>query len=190
MSPFRRRRHDVGTYEPPAEVPAAPADRVIEEGVLIAESSVRMQLRNRIIVDVLRDRRDFDREMLVGLASMAFDELADREWESAERRAFSSQMELFDDEHAEERTRRESLRRALSQALADRAADPVALDAVVERSRDEAWSEISDFIERRAGDVAPHEADPSYDVERAERLATFVVLDLAGLAADHGVLLE
>jgi hypothetical protein len=170
---------------------------VVEEGVLIAESGVRMTLRNRIIVDALRDRRDFDREALAGVAATALEALADQEWDMAQRSRFGrtarldDPLEDYDEEDRVESERRETIHEAMSRAFAERAKDEEALASLVERSRVEAWVEIGDFLRERVNErVGLSEVDASYERERNERVATFVALDLAGLAHERGVPLE
>jgi hypothetical protein len=183
---FRRRRHDVGTYEAPDESPEAPIDRVIEEGVLIAESSVRLMLRNRIVVGALRDRVDLDRDDLARAAAAALLEVADQEWESAQRLGFHPIDPFEDPEYSAERARRERLRRALSDALAARAEDADALAALVERARVEAWDEIGPYLETHLGEPVMRLDDAHYARDRADRLATFIALDLTELAVERG----
>lgn len=192
---FRRRRGvDVGTYEPPEPREPAPLERVVEDGVLIGESIVRMTLRNRIIVDALRDRRDLDRAALAGLAARELGALADQEWESAERIRFRREQaarELFGDETDEDRAesrRREDVHRAMSAAFAARAEVTEALENLVERARTEAWEEVAPVLFARASeavrDLVP---DARYAQERAERVGALVAFDLAGLALERGV---
>ncbi|MDM4763377.1 hypothetical protein QT381_10190 [Galbitalea sp. SE-J8] len=200
MSPFwRRRRRDLGTYEAPAPVEPPPVERVVDDGVLIAESSVRMTLRNRIVVDALRDRLDLDRDALAEVAAGAFEQLADSEWELGERERARREARRFDDPLPDadavaedrENERRETVHRAMSAAFAGRGRDRDALDALVERSRLEAWREIGAFLASRIVPLEPEPApDPDYVRERAERVGAFLALDLAGLAAERGVALE
>ncbi|MFT4123668.1 MAG: hypothetical protein QM635_07550 [Microbacteriaceae bacterium] len=200
MKLFRRKRRNLGRYEPPPPREPPPLERVVEDGVLIAFSSVRMTLRNRIIVDALRERADLDREALAALAGELVEQLAEQEWEAAERLRLRYELrarELYlDDDEAEamrEDRRRDTVHRALSEALAARADDPVELAALVERSREEAWVEIAAFLQKRAeaqveGVVAV--PDPGYAAEREDRIAVFLALDLAALADERGGALE
>lgn len=193
----RRRGVDVGTYVAPDPVPPAPVERIVEEGVLIGESIVRLTVRNRVIVDALRDRRDLDRAALAGVVAHELENLADQEWESAERIRFRRENRRIDDpwveaEHVEEdrleSVRRETVHRAMSEAFAAHAADEQVLAALVERSRGEAWNEIGPVLITRAGeaarDVTP---DADYVRERGDRIGALLALDLAGLAHERGV---
>ena len=187
----------MGTYEAPPRTEPAPLERVVEEGVLIGESVVRMTLRNRVIVDALRDRRDLDRTALAGVAAHELENLADHEWESAERIRFRSnnapiddplQERGYDPEERRERGRRETVHRAMSEAFAARAAEDDALRTLVERARTEAWSEVGPVLLARAGEAA-HDVVPDarYDEERAERIGALLALDLTELAYERGV---
>jgi len=188
----RRRGVDLGTYVAPEPVAPAPVSRIVADGLLIGDSVVRLTLRNRIIVDVLRDRIDLDRRALGNAAARQLARLADQEWESAERIKFRRDRQRVDDplqdyaafdlEHLQESLRRERIHRASSDAFAARVDDREAIAAIVERARAEAWSEISDVLMTKAGEQAAlYERDPDYDAELADRLAKLVDVDLAEL---------
>ena len=196
---FRRRGGvDLGTYEAPEPVEPPDAHRIAEDGVLIAESVLRMTLRNRIIVDALRDRKDLDRQFLIAMASAEFESLADNEWATAERLKLRRHGIRVDDpwsedselitERRREGQRRESVHRAMSKAFADRAVESELLSAMVERARVEAWDEIAPVLVDRA---VVHEPvrDKEYEALRNERLGALLALDLSALAAERGVTL-
>ena len=192
---FRRRRGGwLGTYEPPEPREPAPIEDVIDDGMLIAESVLRMTLRNRIIVDSLRDGRDLDRGALAAVAAAELEALADNEWESAQRVRFRREGVRLDDPFPDENTdeyRRESERRekvhlAMSEAFAARAAQPDILESLVERARREAWDEVAPVIVDRAAMEEPV-ADEEYLAQRDERMAALLALDLTALAVERGV---
>jgi len=192
---FRRRRGGwLGTYEPPEPREPAPIEDVIDDGMLIAESVLRMTLRNRIIVDSLRDGRNLDRSALAAVAAAELEALADNEWESAQRVRFRREGVRLDDPFPDENTdeyRRESERRekvhlAMSEAFAARAAQPDILESLVERARREAWDEVAPVIVERAATEEPV-ADAVYAAERDERIAALLALDLTALAVERGV---
>jgi hypothetical protein len=186
----------VGTYMPPAPSEPPPVSRIVDDGMLIAESLVVMTLRNQVIVDVLRDRRDFDRESLQGMAARQLESLADNEWETAERLRLRREHTSVDDpwledpdisgEHRRESERREAVHRAMSGAFAARAQDDAVLAAVVERSRAGAWDEIAPVLVTRAFVPEPV-VDAYYRAHRAERVGALLALDLSELAAERGV---
>jgi hypothetical protein len=190
----RRSGVDLGTYVAPDPVEPAPVEQIVAEGALIGESVVRLALRNRVIVDALRDHRDLDTGALAAAAAREFERLADQEWESAERIRLRrsvrrSDPEALDDPDRErESERRERVHRAMSDAFAARAADQPAVAAVVEKSRAEAWSEVGAVLLDRAGDRAlVLDRDPAYGAERADRIGALLALDLTRLAQERGV---
>ena len=191
----KRSRVDLGTYVPPEPVEQAPADRVAEEGVAIAEAVVRLSMRNRIIVDSLRDRRGFDTGPLIDWAASEFRELAAREEEAAERirerrdwsAVDSPLVEGADDIDAQRRELRwrESARRATAAAFLAFAADERRLVDLVEMARIEAWEEVAAVIIERT-DATGHREDDEYAAERSNRMAELVALDLSALAIERG----
>ncbi len=60
MAFWRRRRIPLRKYVPPSEFPPVPLDELVEEGLLIALSGVRLSVKNRILVRALRDEVDVD----------------------------------------------------------------------------------------------------------------------------------
>lgn len=194
---FRRRSSvELGTYRAPEPVEPPSVDRIVDDGVLIAESLLVMTLRNQVIVDALRDRRDFDADALAALGARELQALADNERETAERLRLRREAIRVDslwpedaaliDERRRESQRREAVHRAMSAAFAVRAGDPGILSALVERSRAGAWDEIADVIVDRATAVAP-QRDIRYEAHRDERMAALVALDLSELAVERAV---
>ncbi len=186
---------DVGKYVAPNPTEPPPIARIVEDGVLIAESLVVMTLRNQVIVDALRDRLDFDRESLIAAARRELDALADNEWETAERlrvrrEDFVSEGAWVEEPDSEERRResrrREAVHRAMSTAFAARAEAGDVLADLVERSRSQAWNEVATVIISRAAVPEP-ERDAEYELRRSERLGAFLALDLSELAVRQGV---
>ncbi len=198
MRRFRRAgRVDVGTYEAPAPVEPAPIDRIVDEGVLIAESLVRMKIRNRVIVDALRDRKDLKRAKLAARAAKHLLKLAANELATAERvRARRDDRDVsdplqddqgYDDDGLRESKRRETVHLALADGLTARAHDRAALRSLIEVARQEAWRDVAPVLESRATDAARvYLVDSRYAAERDDRIAAFIALDLAGLAAERG----
>lgn len=195
---FRRKRGwvELGTYEPPEPTEPAAIESIVADGMLIAESLLRMTLRNHIIVDALRDGRDLNRDALAAAAAQELEALADQEWESAQRVRLRREAQRIDDplqedaefadEYRRESQRRERVHFAMSDAFAARARERDVLDSLVERARVEAWEEIGPVIAARAMEEEPA-VDESYAAERAERVAALLALDLTALAAERGV---
>jgi hypothetical protein len=197
MRLFRRRSSvELGTYTPPAPIDPPPIAQIVGEGVLIAESLLVMTLRNQLIVNVLRDRRDFDQKSLSSMATRELEALADNEWETAERLRLRREQVDVDDpwlqdpdvsgDHRRESERREAVHRAMSEAFAARATDDELLSTLVERSRAGAWNEVAAVLIDRAFVDEPVR-DSRYEAHRGERLAALLALDLSQLAAERGV---
>ncbi|TPW78370.1 hypothetical protein [Schumannella sp. 10F1B-5-1] len=191
MGLFRRRRRvDVGRYEPtPTEI--APLERVVDEGVLITETAVRMSVKNAVILSALRDRLDLDR---ASLAAHAADELraaADREVAAMERvrdavaQAAGKPKPRYVGDGAGRGeaidAASERVRPVLVARLRELADDPEHLDELVERARADAWAEIATSFERRAEALTTIEQRDDDEERRAERLAEFLARDLGPL---------
>lgn len=197
MRLFRRRSSvELGTYVAPAPTEPPPIARIVDDGVLIAESLLAMTLRNQVIVDVLRDKRDFDPAALATSATRELEALAQNEWETAERLRMRREDTSVDDpwlddpelaaDRRRESLRREDVHRAMSLAFSARAGDSDVLASLVERGRGEAWHEISTVVLDRAVIDEPAR-DASYEFHRDERLGALIALDLSELAAQRGV---
>jgi hypothetical protein len=195
---FRRRRGvDVGTYEAPNPVEPPPVQQIVDEGLIIADSVVRLKLRNRVIVDALRDRENFTSAKLAAKAAKQLRSLAANERETAERvRSRRDDRDLADpfpefSDYAEsdlrESSRRERVHLALADALEERSHDAAVLENLVEQARTEAWKDVAEVIAQRASDTAVrYVPDSHYELQRAERIAALIALDLADLAAERG----
>jgi hypothetical protein len=199
MRLFRRRRVDVGRYEPLEPSAPAPVERVVDEGVLIAETAVRMSVKNAVILSSLRDRLDLDRESLARHAADELRAAADRELESLERvqRLAEAQKDqpkpkyVGDDANLPREpidAIAERVRPALAARLRALADDPEHLGELVERARTEAWAEIAQSFEARAARLSSTGEDSlDYDLRKYDRIASFLELDLKpGLEAAKG----
>jgi hypothetical protein len=193
----KRNRVDLGLgrYVAPEPVDPVPAERVAAEGVAIAEAVVRLGMRNRIIVDSLRDHRGFDTTALLSWAAAEFTTLAARERDAADRirerldwapvgSALVDDADEVDDQRRELRWR-ESARRATAEAFLTMAADERRLIDLVEQARIEAWHDVASVIMDRV-DAAGHSEDAHYAAERSNRMAELVALDLSALAIERG----
>ena len=196
----RKRRVDLGTYVEPEPEQHAPVAQVVEEGALIGESVVRMALRNRVIVDALRERKDVDRDALARLAAGELETLASHERESADRVRTRRERQqaadatrkrsALDPDDIDESHRREELHRRMADAFAERSTDVARLADIVERSLTDAWSEIGPVFLERAGERSlVADRDPQYEQQRDDRVGDLLALDLAALAKQRGVAL-
>ena len=176
----RRRRHrvDVGRYKPPPEREPVPLERVVDEGMIIAESAVRMTVRNFLVVAALRDRSDFDADALAELTRDRLLELADEEDASSTR---TRGRERFD----ERGVRLVGMHDGVARVLRERAEDEGFIRSIVDRARGEALEDLA------AGAIIPPVVpDPDYALRRAGRMDAFIAFDLAELAAERGIDLD
>jgi hypothetical protein len=194
----RKRRVDLGTYVEPEPEEHAPVAQVVAEGALIGESVVRLAVRNRVIVDALRERKDVDRVALAGFAARELETLSRHERESADRVQSRRERQIaadagrkrsaLDPDDIAESRRREDLHRRMADAFADRSADAGRLADIVERSLHDAWTEIGPvFIERAGERSLVIDRDPQYEQERVDRVGALLAVDLASLAQQRGV---
>jgi hypothetical protein len=197
---WRRRRVDLGTYQHPPVRPLPSIEAVLEEGLLIEASAVRMAVKNALIIAALRDHSDFDEETISQVARERFLSFARENEGTAERLSHAAASEgpeagvgLEDHElqRLEAHLRRPAIHRLLAAMLRAEAENPGAIAALVDRARVEAAQEVGLEILGRlhAHDFA---ADPEYERERASRIRRLVVLDLAQLrrAQDRGTVLR
>jgi hypothetical protein len=154
---------------------------------------VRLGLRNRIVVDSLRDHRGFATAPLVEWAAQEFAALADREEHAADRlreqHERPPQLPWIERDRAAERRElrwRESARRATAAAFRALVHDERRIIELVEQARIEAWQDVAGVIMNRV-DAVSFSEDPAYATERSNRMAELVALDLSALAIERGV---
>lgn len=176
---------------PPRRVPMRPFDeagldivqpatleRALEEGLLLADFSVRMTVRNAIITEMLtREDAAFAAAPFVQVAQSALLGLADNADATGARIATEQRFAAVlegEPEHSHDYRpadstnlhRRQSLSRATVDELRGRSRDDEYLAKVVEQARAEAWREISREIELRID----HAAAPPDPIGMSERL--------------------
>ncbi|MGV8885034.1 MAG: hypothetical protein ACOH1T_05535 [Microbacteriaceae bacterium] len=170
MALFRRtKRVNLGTFVAPEPIPPAPVERVVEEGMLIATTAVRMHVRNSLVVDVIRHDNDFDPEALLLVARHEFETLADQNDATASTRHTQRNLAVL---------------RALSAALRAAAADDDVLRSIVEQAREEAWREVSGVVAMTLAAQAVDPRDPDYERQREKRIRALINVDLAQLELD------
>ena len=186
----RRRRADVGKYQHPPARPLAPAEHVVEDGVMISDSAVRLMLKNQIIVGALRDHADFDPDTLAESARTELLMLADENDATARRldqeRFGEPDLPIPKAEHErisrEDHLRRPEIHRLLADALRAQSDDAEQLALLVTRARDDAADEISrELTTRLVGQTIFR--FPGYEAGKAERIRHLIEIDLAGMAS-------
>jgi hypothetical protein len=146
-------------------------DRVVDDAIIIAKTAVRMAVKNRIIVDAIREDLDYDPAEMGAVARRELDSLVDQNNELADHQRLA---------------RNSSIYRSLAEALRELSMDTEAVAAIVEESREAAWQEISTVLGSRlsARAVGP-KLDPSYEREREARLRELISVDLARLELEN-----
>jgi len=165
----RAPRVNLGKFVPPEPVEPAPVERVVEEGILISHTAVRMQVRNHLIVSAIRDDSSYDPEELGEFARREFESLADQNVLLAREQLTGRNISIY---------------RGLANALREVAADDAAIAKVVEASRQEAWQEISGAVATTLAARAVDPRDPDYAAEREARISDLLAVDLVKLQLD------
>jgi hypothetical protein len=201
---FRRRRKPVVPVMRPfdetqLESPAPTTlDHALDEGLMIAEYSARMTVKNRIVVDAILTDSGFESGRYVPVAADAFRELAGESDAAAARiaqeresaLALDGQGDHIHDYRAVDNLnlrRRERMAEELTRALRVRADDETGLLALVETARGDAWHEIGSAIEASLDAFSGVEATKAdYERERPGRLNLLIKRDLARLEEERG----
>jgi len=164
--------------------------RIVEEGLLIALSAVRMAVKNHIIVGALREHLNFDRLAYAETARSELDTLARQNEEYAERvgdlrkdiikRRWKT--ELTDDQKGDlvQLALRRRVHERLAIALDTVSRDTDALQDLVRDAQQDASREIGSALSTKLMQVVDRR-DPNYERGRAFRLQTLISVDLADL---------
>lgn len=176
----RRRRLNLGRFVPPASLPPASVDDLVDEGVIIAGAAVRLAVTNLMVVRSVRDRLDFDEERYVRAVREELENLAHEKDADADRIA-----RVHDDaagrsgrpvHHSDYRAvdadtleRREDVSRALADRLRQLSGDDQWAREVVVAARERALEAIEASVAAHA-DRIPWHRDEEYHRERPERL--------------------
>ena len=166
-----------------------PLARIVDEGLLIALSAVRMAVKNDIIISGLGERADYDLARFNDTARRELIRLAHENLESAERvrrqrkdltsltwRVDLSQDQLQDISQLKLRRR---VHRRLATALIEAADDTDRVADLVRQAQVAASDEVRRAMRSRLIRLAIDPTDPEYNRRRAERTDMFVNVDLA-----------
>ncbi len=167
-------------------------EHALDEGLLLADRAARLEGRNRIEVETIGRGRAYDPAEYVADATAALRQLAGEQDGIAERleleRRLAARRNGYSaNEHDYQRADRRNLRirasvaRAMEEQLRAFAADPVRVEDLVERSREDAWHDVAEQMRMR---MRMWESPPpeGIDPTRSDRIA-----DLAAeLAAVSG----
>lgn len=168
--------------------------RIVDEGLLIALSAIRMAVKNHLIVGALRDLRDYDPveygEIVRAQLTLQIEQnRAAAKRVSAEKRRLGAALwlsELTPDERLDLKllARRRRMYRGLASALRAVAADARQVQQLVETARIDAGSEIGDALQLRLIDRVIDPRAPDYEFERPHRMRSLGD-ELAALLAAH-----
>lgn len=160
----RRKREDLRPYVP-APFLQPPLDDLIEEGVLIALSGIRMAVKNRAIVRAIRDAADFDLDWYLGTVRAQLKRLAAETDDDARRVELGKHPQLGESERV---TLRRSMLSGLAARLRELATDDEFVHGVAMDSRDRALEEMGEAIASSAHRaIAPSETVIGADREMA-----------------------
>ncbi|WEG09555.1 asparagine synthase [Microbacterium horticulturae] len=168
---------------------------MVADGLYVASAATRLQLKNRILVDVIARGGDFDvqrlmpeaRETLLTLAAEA--EQDAQRIESARLRAkrrHSDSYGTHDYRSRDVRNLRKRQRQSeqVAAELRARAEDENELRTLVEDAREAAWSEVERNIDSTLRiEAARPDLEPDYGKLRDARMQSLRLIDLPRLAA-------
>lgn len=174
-----------------------PLQRIVDEGLLIAISAVRMAVKNDIIVGALREHSDYDPARYAQTAKHELGVLARQNDEYGKRvrglrkvlRRSGRVHLLTEDERADisQFALRRRVHKKLAIALDALAGDDEQVARIVEDARQAASAEIREAVSSRLIRLAIDPRDPDYAERRAERLEVFKLVNLAMLEAARDV---
>jgi len=189
---FRRNRFTLGKFEPPDLLPEPSLDELVEEGVMIAGSAVRLAVKNLVIVGSLRDHVDYDERVYVDAVRDELITLADEKEADAERLTViaegASARAGRAANHSDYRSidvgilsRRQAVAERLSKRLRALSSDDEFMQQLARSAHESAWEEVARSLEERLISARIVE-DDDYRRERGERIME-VLGDLGELEA-------
>jgi len=168
---------------------------IVNEGLKIALSAVRMAVKNDIIVGALGDHTDYD-PVRYAVAARHELHLLTRQNEQYARRVKGLRKELIrsrwtsdltEDQHHDiiQLKLRRRVHERLAEALEAVAADDDKVARLVRRAQRAASDEVSDAVSSRLIRLNIDGHDPDYAARRAARTEVFLHIDLALLKLKH-----
>ncbi|WP_224780959.1 asparagine synthase [Leucobacter sp. Psy1] len=171
----------------------APVEEIVEQGLLVDDVAVRMNVKNAVIMNALKRGVDYDEQQIAGMVRTTLTDLADERDQDAQHigrmlgeirdtgSSASSDSEYGNDDNRTLRHRRE-VYETIASALRERAADDAYVAQIVERASEAAWSEISDSLKERASHpYYAGGASPEYQAARDDRIQQLIERDLTAL---------
>lgn len=171
----------------------APVEEIVEQGLLVADVAVRMQVKNAIIMNALKKHADYDRDQIIGMVKDTLNELAEERERDARHiarmrgeirdtgRSAWSESEYGNDDNRTLRHRQEVYER-VAEELRNRTENETYLAETSERARSLAWDEIGNSISERASHPYYSGGDnDDYRKHRDERIQQLIEKDLTQL---------
>ncbi|HOA87004.1 MAG TPA: asparagine synthase [Microbacteriaceae bacterium] len=167
------------------------------EGIHIAESAVRMALKNKILVESIGEGHDFDpaafideaRTVMLGLAQEANDgaaRVAEQRKSAWGLHTKSRGTHDYRDRDTGNLRRRGREYKRVAKELERRAADEGELLRLIEQSREAAWEDVAANIASTLKLVAQRpDLDDDYEQMREARMEALRHVDLSDLAAQQ-----
>lgn len=177
----RRGRVNLGKFVAPEAVAPVPVDELLDEGELLSAASVRLAVKNRIILGSLRDDLAFDESRYAAAVGDELRALADERDAEADRiaadrtsaRTRSGRADSFHDyRDADSSTlaRREKYSRLLAERLRVLSDDEHYARTVSSQAQEAAWAEIAASVQARLTRAATIGDEPDYVIDRIDRL--------------------
>ncbi|WP_036320034.1 hypothetical protein [Microbacterium indicum] len=168
----------------------------IEDGVAIALAAVRLQVKNRILVDTIAADDDFSPEVFSGDAREALVQLATEQENAAEavgklrakawgRHSDPHGTHDYRDRDVRNLRRRSKQYAGVAKRLREIAASDERVHSLVEDARDAAWHDVENNIATRLNVEAMRPGDdPDYENMREARMQALRLVDLQALESD------
>lgn len=180
----------------------APVEEIVEQGLLVADVAVRMQVKNEIIMNALKEHVDYDAAQIREMVRASCEDLAlEREKDALHisrmrneirdtGRSSWSESDYGNDDNRTLRHRQEVYEQVAAQ-LRERAADSNYLESTAERARQAAWYEIGDSLADRATHPYYSGGDnDEYRSERDGRIEQLISKDLTALIREQAAKAE
>lgn len=180
---------------PPRQL--APVEEIVEQGLLVADVAVRMNVKNAIILNALGRKADYDEQQIKQMVRDAAQDIAterERDATHIERMrteireaGYSSWSESdYGSEDNATLNHRQQVYEQIAVHMRQRSQDDDYLRDAAERARLAAWHEIGDSLKEKASH--PYYAGGSseeYQRERDSRIELLIQRDLTELMQTH-----
>jgi hypothetical protein len=174
----------------------APVEEIAEQGVMVADVAVRLNVKNAIIMNALARQQDYSSERVAQIVRESLTELADeRDADAAHLDAVAQEIDRFgrsgraESDYGVDDNRtinhRRAVYRLVAQGLRARCDDKDYVRSTAEKARQAAWHEIGDSLKTRA--EHPYYGGGSskeYAENREERIRNLIEKDFPRLVRE------